>query len=269
MSSVMDKINVFSIPVNIGSYKEFMRTILDHAREKQGGYTCLANVHMLVEAYRNIEYATTIKNANVITPDGVPLTWAIRAFYGIKQERVAGMDLLPDLLAQGEQNQLSVYFYGGDPGTLEKTRCYIENNYPTLRISGLYSPPFRKLSSEENEEAVTRINHSGAQLVFVSLGCPKQEKWMGEMVDRVNAVMIGIGGALSVMIGSQKRAPKWIQFVGMEWFFRLSQEPGRLFKRYAITNSIFIYLFIKSFLHQRVYLRVKSTLGFNIKNLEE
>lgn len=261
----MDKIDVFSIPVNIGSYKEFLCTILEHARLKQHCYTCLANVHMLVEAYRNIDFAKTIKNAHVITPDGMPLTWAIRTFYGIKQERVAGMDLLPDLLAQGEQKQLSVYFYGGDPGTLEKARCYIENKYPALQLSGLYSPPFRKLTSQENDEAVSRINHSGAQLVFVSLGCPKQEKWMGEMVNRVNAVMVGIGGALSVMIGAQKRAPKWIQGVGMEWLFRLWQEPGRLFKRYAITNSIFIYLFLKHFLYKRVYYPIKSVLGFNLK----
>jgi len=248
----MDKLNVFSIPVHIGSYKEFIVTILEYAQQKKSYYTCMANVHMLVEAYLHIDFAASVKKADLITPDGRPLTWALQMLYGIKQDRVAGMDILPDLLEQGQAKQLAVYFYGGHPGLLDKTRCYLENTYPDLRICGLYSPPFRKLSEEEDEEVINKINQSGAQMVFVSLGCPKQEKWMAAMANRIDAVMIGIGGALSVMVGAQKRAPKWIQTAGLEWSFRLWQEPGRLFKRYAITNSIFIYLFLKFYLHKKV-----------------
>jgi len=249
----MDKLNVFSIAVNIGSYKEFICTILEYAQQKKSYYTCLANVHMLVEAYLNIDFAASIGKADLITPDGRPLTWAIQMLYGIKQDRVAGMDILPDLLEQGQAKQLSVYFYGGHPGLLDKTRRYLANTYPDLRICGLYSPPFRKLSEEEDEEVIKKINQSGAQLVFVSLGCPKQEKWMAAMSNRIEAVMIGVGGALSVMIGARKRAPKWLQTAGLEWLFRLWQEPVRLFKRYAVTNSIFIYLFLKSYLHKKVF----------------
>jgi N-acetylglucosaminyldiphosphoundecaprenol N-acetyl-beta-D-mannosaminyltransferase len=118
----------------------------------------------------------------------------------------------------------------------------MDRHYPNLHIRGLYSPPFRALTPEEEERTIERINSSGAKLLFVVLGCPKQEQWMASMAGRINAVMIGIGGALPVLIGMQKRAPKWMQRAGLEWLFRLLQEPRRLFKRYFVTNSVFLYL---------------------------
>ena len=126
--------------------------------------------------------------------------------------------------------------------TERRTRAYLDDNYPDLSIKGLYSPPFRALTPEEETRTIEKINASGAKLVFVVLGCPKQEQWMASMAGKVNAVMIGIGGALPVLIGIQKRAPKWMQNAGLEWLFRLVQEPKRLFKRYAVTNSVFLYL---------------------------
>ena len=116
----------------------------------------------------------------------------------------------------------------------------------------MYSPPFRQLTSAEENNIIENINRSGAKLVFVILGCPKQERWMASAKGRVNAFMIGVGGSLPVMIGLQKRAPRWMQTAGLEWFFRLSQEPGRLFKRYAVTNTFFIYLFCKAYLRKKL-----------------
>jgi N-acetylglucosaminyldiphosphoundecaprenol N-acetyl-beta-D-mannosaminyltransferase len=134
---------------------------------------------------------------------------------------------------------------------LERTRLYLQKNFPQLPIAGLYSPPFRPLSSLEEEQIIDTINRSGAKFVFVALGCPKQEKWMASMKGRVQACMIGIGGALPVLVGMQKRAPRWMQKTGLEWFYRMVQEPGRLFKRYAVTNTLFLWLLLKAWVAKK------------------
>ena len=131
---------------------------------------------------------------------------------------------------------------------LIKTEQHIAKNYPDLHLTGVHSPPFRQLTDEENEETCNLINMSGAKLVFVVLGCPKQEKWMASMKNKIHATMVGIGAAVPVMVKLQKRAPRWMQKTGMEWFFRLCQEPRRLFKRYFITNTVFIFLLSKEWL---------------------
>lgn len=243
----MDKITLLNIPVSTGTYTDFVNALISAAKEKRSEYTCVANVHMLIEAHRDASFYNVISNANFITPDGKPLSWAMQMLYGIKQDRVAGMDLLPDLLAEAQAQQLSVYFYGGSLSLLEHAKLYIRQRYPLLKVAGFKSPPFRKLSSEENEVIVGEINETAADIVFVVLGCPKQEKWMASMKDKIQSVMIGVGGALPVMIGMQKRAPRWMQHAGLEWAFRLFLEPRRLFRRYAVTNSMFVYLLLKQY----------------------
>lgn len=244
------KNSLLSIELSSGFYSELLDSIRNIADEKVGRYVCVANVHMLIEAHHDKAFAAVIKNADIVTPDGMPLVWGLRLLYGIRQERVAGMDLLPDLLRAAERERLTVFFYGGTPEMLERTSDYLEKQFPALTNKHFYSPPFRPLTPEEEEAVVKRINDSGAHLVFVVLGCPKQEKWMAAMKGRIHACMVGIGGALPVMIGMQKRAPKWMQNAGLEWLYRLAQEPRRLFKRYAITNTIFIWLLLKAWAKQ-------------------
>ncbi|MEP7144122.1 MAG: WecB/TagA/CpsF family glycosyltransferase [Ferruginibacter sp.] len=244
----MKKIDLLNISVSTGSYNDFVSSLINSAKEKKSEYTCVANVHMVVEAFKDKNFSHVVAKANVITPDGKPLSWALQILYGIKQARVAGMDLLPDLLSHAVIQKLPVYFYGGTDELLNRTRQYTLQHYPLLKVAGFNSPPFRILSDEENESIIKEINSSGAALVFVVLGCPKQEKWMASMLGKINSVMIGVGGALPVMVGMQKRAPKWMQNSGLEWTFRLSQEPKRLFRRYLVTNSIFLYLFIRKYL---------------------
>jgi N-acetylglucosaminyldiphosphoundecaprenol N-acetyl-beta-D-mannosaminyltransferase len=248
----MKKVNLLSIAINTGTYNDFVQTIIASGQSGKSHYTCVANVHMLIEAHRDDHFADIVKNADVITPDGKPLAWALRLLYGIKQTRVAGMDLLPDLLEAAGAEEMPVYFYGATEQVLEKTKNYLAGRYPELRIAGSYSPPFRKLTPEEEHEIVERINNSGARLVFVVLGCPKQERWMASMKDRINAVTVGVGGALPVMLGLQQRAPEWMQQAGLEWLFRLLQEPARLFKRYAVTNSMFIYLLFREYFRSKL-----------------
>lgn len=248
----MQKLKVISIDISTGTYASFIDNIIKLAASNTSSYVCVANVHMLVEAHKATSFADVVNQADITTPDGQPITWALRLLHGVKQDRVAGMDLLPDLLKRAQADSVPVFFYGGSQKMLDETNRYIKIHYPRLINAGYYSPPFRELSDTELSEISELINKSGAKLVFVILGCPKQEKWMASMKRRISATMIGIGGALPVMIGMQKRAPEWMQKAGLEWFYRLLQEPGRLFRRYAVTNSIFIVLLIKAWIRSKL-----------------
>jgi N-acetylglucosaminyldiphosphoundecaprenol N-acetyl-beta-D-mannosaminyltransferase len=239
---MLKKQELLGFPITLGSPSEIKDGILRLAVSGKSSYVCVAAVHQVIEAYRDHSFSRISHGANVVTPDGMPITWALRILYNIRQERVAGMDLLPALLSDAEARGISVYFYGGTEEMLKKTNDYVSREYPDLLVAGSYSPPFRPLTSDEEEKIARNINHSKAQLVFVVLGCPKQERWMQVMHNRIHATMVGIGAALPVMVGIQSRAPQWMQNSGLEWLYRLAQEPKRLWKRYCVTNSMFIYL---------------------------
>jgi N-acetylglucosaminyldiphosphoundecaprenol N-acetyl-beta-D-mannosaminyltransferase len=246
----MQKKRFLSLDISLGTYDEFIRKILYLAHIKQSSYVCVANVHMLVEAHKDDNFQAIVNNADIITPDGMPLAKGLKFLYGIKQDRVAGMDILPDLLKFSE-GKFSVFFYGGTPKIVDKINKYCKHHYPELNIVGAYAPPFRELTEKENREVIEIINTSGADFVFVALGCPKQERWMYSMKGKINCCMLGIGGALPVMLGLQKRAPIWMQRSSLEWLYRLYQEPKRLFKRYFITNNIFVYLLLSTYLKNK------------------
>ena len=229
----------------MGSYKQFVTAIIERARTRTSSYVCVANVHMLSEAYESRHFRKVVNSAFLVTPDGMPIAKAFKSLYNFKQDRVDGMSLLPNLVREAEAKNLSVFFYGGTQEILEKTISYLGEKAPNLKICGSFSPPFRPLTDHEMNDTADMINKSGANLVFVVLGCPKQEIWMYNMKGKVFATMIGVGGALPVFIGSQKRAPIWMQRNSLEWLFRLNQEPKRLFKRYFKTNSQFLYLVAK------------------------
>jgi N-acetylglucosaminyldiphosphoundecaprenol N-acetyl-beta-D-mannosaminyltransferase len=244
--------NILVLKISNGTSSQFVQKIVSFSVIGFSTYICIANVHMCIEAKRDKKFTEIVNNADLVAPDGMPLVWALKLLYGIKQDRVAGMDLLPKLLEVAERKDLKVFFYGGSEAMLTKTREYVSFHFPNLKYHNYLSPPFRELTLEEMEEHASIINDVAANLVFVALGCPKQEKWMAAMKGKVNACMIGIGGALPVMIGMQKRAPLWMQKFGLEWFFRLAQEPRRLFKRYFITNSLFIYYLCIEFFKIRI-----------------
>jgi len=236
--------NLFYFPFSIRSFSDTIRNITDLAQKRVGAYVCVANVHMTVEAIRDPAFGNVLREADIAILDGMPLCWAYQLIYGFKPDRIAGKHLMHALLLEAVQNKMSVFFYGSSPEKLIKTETYLIQHYPGLMITGMVSPPFRILSFEENMAYADLINASGASLVFVALGCPKQEIWMHTMKAHVHATMLGIGGAMEVLVGIQKRPAPWIENIGMEWFFRLCLEPRRLFKRYLITNTLFIfYLF--------------------------
>jgi N-acetylglucosaminyldiphosphoundecaprenol N-acetyl-beta-D-mannosaminyltransferase len=254
---------LISININTGAYRHFVDELVEMSG-KTSTYTCIANVHMLVEAYSNASFASIVNNADMITPDGMPLTWGLKLLHGVRQDRVAGMDLLPDLLEEAQRKMIPVYFYGGTESMLARIRENIPMLYPALKIAGMFSPPFRELSAAELGLTAQFINKSGAKIVFVILGCPKQEVWMSKMKNKIKGTMIGVGGALPVLLGIQKRAPVWMQRNGLEWLFRLGQEPRRLFKRYAVTNSIFIFLLCKEFIRIKIF---RQKPRFSLRNI--
>lgn len=243
--------------ISTGKYNQFIDEITRLAAAKISATVYYANVHMFIEAYRDKEFLELINKSDIVTPDGQPLAWMMRLFYGIKQDRVSAMDTLPDLLQRMEKEKLPVYFYGGTQEMLDKTGKFVKGKYPNLVVSGLYSPPFRPLSDDEKNEIIEKINAASPAIVFVFLGCPKQEKWMAGMRGKVKAVMAGVGGAVPVTIGLQKRAPVWMQRYALEWLYRFLQEPRRLFKRYAVTNSLFLWIMTKEFIRLKILKPVK------------
>jgi N-acetylglucosaminyldiphosphoundecaprenol N-acetyl-beta-D-mannosaminyltransferase len=241
----MQKRRLLNTLISIGKYNEFIEEIIRLSQQKKSSYVCVSNVHMLIEAYKDKAFEKIVNDADLATPDGMPLAIAIKFIYGLKQDRVAGMDIMPSILKEAESKSLSIYFYGSTNETLELIIAKAKKEYPDLKIAGHYAPPFRLLTEEEKLEIVNKINYSNPHFVMVALGCPKQEKWMADNKNKVNSCMLGVGGAFGVYAGVQKRAPLWMQNISLEWLFRFFQEPQRLWKRYLVTNSMFSLLMIK------------------------
>lgn len=232
---------VVSLALTGSSYANFIDEVMKMGRQRTAAYVCFANAHMVVEAVQNPAFGDAVNAANWVAADGVPLTWALRFLYGQRQERITGLDVMPTLLSEAARAELSVYVYGSTPSVLHHFQEFCATHHPSLQIAGTHSPPFRDLTPEEETRDIEAINASGAQLVFVALGCPKQEKWMAATSSRIQAVLLGVGGALPVSIGLLTRAPEWMQRNGLEWLHRFLIEPRRLFARYFVTNSLFLY----------------------------
>ena len=242
----LERAPVMSLNVSLGPYVQIKESIIAAAHRGESRTACFVNVHMAIEGKKDPAFTRIVNEADWVVTDGIPITWALRRHLGIEQERVAGIDMLPDLVSQAAEQQLPIFFYGSTPEVLATLVTVCRKRYPTVQIAGTLSPPFRPLSGEEEEQIVEQINQSGARLVFVALGCPKQERWMAGMRGRVQAVMVAIGGALPILAGMQSRSPRWMQRGGLEWVYRLAMEPRRLFKRYAVTNSLFVLYLVQS-----------------------
>lgn len=214
-------------------------------------YVCICNVHSVVTTTQDIEFKIAVNNADMATPDGAPVAWTLRRNGYPQQERINGPDLMLKYLAEAERLQQVVFFYGSTDTTLAKLRATLATRFPLLRVGGSYAPPFRSLSREEDEQVVDMINRCDANVVFVGLGCPKQEKWMADHRGRIHAVMLGVGAAFDYHAGVVRRAPLWWQRHGLEWLYRLGAEPRRLFKRYLFTNTLFLFGIGRQFLMKR------------------
>jgi len=234
--------SVFGSPIDVVDWQSSVARIAGWAAARESRYVCICNVHSVVTATQDREFADVIRGADMSTPDGAPVAWLIGKQQKCTQHRINGPDLMWRYLAEGEAQGGPVFLYGGTDETLGILRSRLRREFPALRIAGCYSPPFRPLTQDEDHQVVEMINASGATTVWVSLGCPKQEKWMAAHRGRVRAVMIGVGAAFDYHAGTIKRAPLWMQKNGLEWLHRLASEPGRLWKRYLVTNSLFSFL---------------------------
>lgn len=234
------------------TWDEAIGRITRWAAAHESRYVCICNVHSVVTTTQDIEFKIAVNNADMSTPDGAPVAWALRRLGFAAQERINGPDLMLRYLEQAERLGQSVFFYGSTEATLGRLRTALAAKFPQLRIAGTYSPPFRPLTKQEDEDAIALINASGANVVFVGLGCPKQEIWMSEHRGRIHAVMIGVGAAFDYHSGMMRRAPLWWQQHGLEWLYRLGSEPRRLFKRYMVTNTLFVIGLIRQFITTKI-----------------
>lgn len=227
--------------INVTNMDDTISYITDNLEELKGNYICVSNVHTTVMAYRDKAYRRVQNSGAMALPDGQPLSIVSRKRGFSEARRVPGPDLMPAILDLSQKTGYRHYFYGSTEATLTALRAALMRRYPKLQIAGMYSPPFRELTAEEDEEIVRRINDSGADFVWVALGAPKQEWWMYEHRHRVKALMLGVGAAFDFTAGTVKRAPMWMQRLCLEWVFRILRDPRRMLPRYMNTNFAFLY----------------------------
>ena len=241
-------INILGIDILAIKKDAIFDEIIRRLHSKKKCYVCLINVYSSVLFYENEEFRNAILAADFLIADGLPLIW-VSCMKGQKIGRIRGTDLMLTLCQLSHKHLFSHYFYGGEPGIPEKVEAELKKKFPWLNVVGRFSPPFRPLTQYEDEAIVTSINSSKPDILWVALGNPKQEIWMLENRKKLDVPMIiGVGAAFDFLSGNVKQAPKWIQSVGLEWFFRLIQEPRRLWKRYIWYNTKFLALLLLDFL---------------------
>jgi N-acetylglucosaminyldiphosphoundecaprenol N-acetyl-beta-D-mannosaminyltransferase len=229
--------------VDATSYPDAVRRVLEWARRGESRYVCVASMHGVMEAYDSAQFRQIVNGADLVTPDGMWLVWGLRLLGVRHATRVYGPDLTPYLLGFAAAEGIPIGFYGGAPAVLARLRTVLANRFPNLRVAFYRSPPFRPSTLEEDGADVDEINRSGARILFIGLGVPKQERWMAEHVGRVQAVMVGVGAALDFLAKVKPQAPVWMQKSGLEWCFRLCTEPRRLWRRYLKHGPRFVALF--------------------------
>lgn len=233
------------------SYDDVIDRLVCLARKKTG-YVCLVNVHMLIEACDDPFFSRVVNQATLALPDGKPVAKSISLLHGLDQERIAGMDVFPSLLIRCHSEHLKVFILGSSDHILSLIKKKTIVDYPGLSLD-CFSPPFGDFSDSDKNKIIDNIKKASPNLVIVALGCPKQEKWMYENHKLVDACLVGLGGALAVYSCSVSRSPKFLQDAGLEWFYRLCQEPRRLWRRYFYTNLKFSILIIGQFVRTLFY----------------
>jgi N-acetylglucosaminyldiphosphoundecaprenol N-acetyl-beta-D-mannosaminyltransferase len=230
--------------VDATSYAETCEVVLGMAESGLGGTVCVATAHMAMEAFDAPDLRRSINAAERVTPDGMSLVWALR-WLGVPQaQRVYGPRLMPEICARAEARGVAVGLYGGTPEVLEVLRSRLLERFPRLQLRFSHSPPFRALSPDEDAAVVDAIAASGVGVLFVGLGCPKQERWMAAHREALPCALVGVGAAFDFLAGAKPQAPAWVQRAGLEWLFRLVCEPRRLWRRYLVGNARFLYHFL-------------------------
>ena len=232
---------ILNTNIDVTDMQRTISYLSENLEELRGKYICVSNVHTTVMAFRDEEYRKVQNSAAMALPDGKPLSLVSKRRGFSEAERVPGPDLMPKIFELSKEKGYRHYFYGSTQDTLDKLKKQLQGKYPYLQIAGMYSPPFRPLTEEEDLEIVAKINETKPDFVWVALGAPKQEKWMYDHRDKVTGVMLGVGAAFDFEAGTVKRAPHWMQELYLEWFYRIIQDPIRLIPRYLDTNISFMW----------------------------
>lgn len=231
------------------NYAGAVQQITDWARQGEARYVCVSTVHMVMEGYDDPAYQAIVNAGDLVTSDGMPLVWGLRKLGVGHARRVYGPDLTPLVCERAAAEGIPVGFYGSSPEVLETMVARLWDRYPNLDVVYRCSPPYRPLTAGEREGEIEDIRRSGARIVFVGLGCPKQERWMHERRDELDAVLVGVGAAFDYIAGLKSQAPRPVQALGLEWLFRMVTEPRRLWRRYLYHNPRFIGLFAAQLVH--------------------
>ena len=235
---------ILKTKINVTNMAETLQYLTKNLENLRGKYICVSNVHTTVMSYEDEQYRNIQNSAAMVLPDGKPLS-VVSRLRGYKEaQKVSGPDLMPEMFKVSEEKGYTHYFYGSTEETLKKLEKTLMERYPKLKIVGRYSPPFRPLTKEEDEEIIRQINEVSPDFIWVGLGAPKQEQWMYAHRDKLCGVMLGVGAGFDFHAGTVKRAPVWMQKCGLEWLYRLTQDPKRLFKRYVVTNTKFLWLIL-------------------------
>ncbi|MEO5924921.1 MAG: WecB/TagA/CpsF family glycosyltransferase [Bryobacteraceae bacterium] len=236
---------ILGVRIDAATYESATRQVLDWARAGESRYVCCAAVNNIIEARDSRDYAAVMEQADLVTSDGMPLVWTLKSL-GIPQAtRVYGPDLTPLVIEAAAQERIPVALYGGTPQVLARLQDRFEIAYAE-------APPFRPPTPEEDARTTQAIIDSGARIVFIGLGSPKQDRWMHAHRGKIPAVMIGVGAAFDFLAGVKPQAPHWMQNSGLEWSFRLSTEPRRLWSRYLKQNPRFALLALTQILRTRL-----------------
>lgn len=240
------KSTILNMNVDVVDFQSAKGRIEKLASSRKSAYVCVSNVHMCMESFDDPEFYSIVNNADLVIPDGRPLYWAQKLLGFQNAQQVRGADIMKSICEDAHNKNLRIGLYGGsNKEVLSKVVKKLLDSHPNLKVVYKYSPPFRKLTKEENDSVVKEINDSGVNILFVGIGCPKQERWMASHVDSLNCTMLGVGAAFDFISGSKKDAPRIVQKMGFEWMFRLLCEPKRLWRRYLKQNPRFLMFFIK------------------------
>ena len=239
-----DRVRVVSLTPNVLSLESAIAAIDSLVQRGDGGYVCFSTVHMVMESHDAPDFGAKVNAADLIVTDGMPLVWMQRRQGRPEAQRIRANDLMIALCDHAAKNGLTVGFYGGRQEVIDAIKARAENELTDLRIVYAFSPPFRPLTDEEDTSIVDEINAAAPDILFMGLGCPKQENWMSAHRDRLKSVMLGVGASFDFYAGNVRECPEWIGRLGLEWLFRLTQEPKRLWRRYLILNPRFMFLAI-------------------------
>ena len=242
MTELVDLLGIKILPVNI---EQALKEVIRYVPSKNGDFFCFANIHLVMECHKDPKLGNMINQSAANFPDGMGLVMGLRMLECKFEFKVRGTDLMLRLCSCASKNNLKIFFYGNSEENLAELKKRLTALFPNINIAGAISPPFRRLTDDEDSAVVKRINDTDPDILFVSLGAPKQEKWMADHKGKIKAVQLGVGAAFDFIAGNIKQAPLWMQKAPLEWLYRLPQQPRKTVSRMLLVPSFFYLTFLQ------------------------